>query len=96
MKSSGFNFKGSLSRGIEETIQIINSSTSEINMIISVIGFGHIGSVIGSVIASDDNFVYGIDKNKDLLNSFINEQKPISEPGLQELVTYEVKKKNLY
>ncbi len=64
-------------------------------MIISVIGFGHIGSVIGSVIASDDFFVYGIDKNNDLLNSFINEQSPISEPGLQELVTYKLKEKNL-
>ena len=63
-------------------------------MIISVIGFGHIGSVIGSVIASDDFFVYGIDKNNDLLNSFINEQSPISEPGLQELVTYKLS--NLY
>ena len=65
-------------------------------MIISVIGFGHIGSVIGSVIANQNNFVYGIDKNKELLNSFLDKKKPISEPGLQELVSSKIDKKYLY
>ena len=64
-------------------------------MIISVIGFGHIGSVIGSVIANQNNFVYGIDKNRELLDSFLDKKIPISEPGLQKLVSSKIDKKYL-
>ncbi len=59
-------------------------------MIVSIIGFGHIGSVIGSVIANNNYYVYGIDRNKNLLNAFLNGESPISEPGLQKLVTKKI------
>lgn len=59
-------------------------------MIVSVIGFGHIGSVIGSVIASKKYHVYGIDRNRNLLNAFSKGISPISEPGLEKLVTNKI------
>ena len=64
-------------------------------MKISVIGFGHIGSVIASVIASKEFTVVGIDKNKKLINNFLNNDYPISEPGLQELVNKKISDKYL-
>ena len=39
-------------------------------MIVSVIGFGHVGSVIASVLAGNRCTVYGIEKNKNLISSF--------------------------
>tara|TARA_B110000444_G_C18821260_1_gene587846 strand:+ start:198 stop:1514 length:1317 start_codon:yes stop_codon:yes gene_type:complete len=64
-------------------------------MKVSIIGFGHIGSVIGSVIASKEFTVVGIDKNKKLINNFLNNGYPISEPGLQELVNKKISDKYL-
>ncbi len=62
---------------------------------ISVIGFGHIGSVIGSVLADEKHHVIGIDKNKNLIESFKKKESPISEPGLQELVSKKLELKHL-
>ena len=59
-------------------------------MNISIIGFGHIGSVIGSVIASKDHHIFGIDKNLSLINSFKDARNPISEPNLQKLITKKI------
>ena len=56
-------------------------------MIVSVIGFGHVGSVVGSVLADRGCKVYGIDKNIDLITSFKKGLSPINEPGLQKLIT---------
>lgn len=64
-------------------------------MRISVVGFGHIGSVIGATLASKNNTVIAIDKNKQLIKAFKGGKNPISEPGLQELVSRKYKKKYL-
>ena len=64
-------------------------------MKISVIGFGHIGSVIGASIASNNNTVIAIDKNINLIKSFIDGDSPISEPGLQNLVSKKIREKSL-
>ena len=64
-------------------------------MIVSVIGFGHVGSVVGSVLADRGCKVYGIDKNIDLITSFKKGLSPINEPGLQKLITNGLEKKKL-
>ena len=64
-------------------------------MIVSVIGFGHVGSVIASVLAENRCTVYGIEKNKNLISSFKKGLSPINEPGLQKLVTIGIEKKKL-
>ena len=64
-------------------------------MIVSVIGFGHVGSVVGSVLADRGCKVYGIDKNIDLITSFKKGLSPINEPGLQKLITNGLEKKKI-
>ena len=53
---------------------------------VSVIGFGHIGSVISAVLASSGCKVTGIDNNLELIKSFREGELPIYEPGLQDLI----------
>ena len=65
-------------------------------MKIAIIGFGHIGSVIGSYIASKGHKVYGLDINKKLIRAFKNNKNPINEPNLQKLITQTIARKNLY
>ena len=55
-------------------------------MNVSVIGFGHIGSVISSVLSSKGCKVTGIDLNLNLVNEFKNGNSPISEPNLQDII----------
>ena len=64
-------------------------------MIVSVIGFGHVGSVVASVLAENRYTVYGIEKNKNLISSFKKGLSPINEPGLQKLVTRGIEKKKI-
>ena len=62
---------------------------------IEVVGFGHIGSGIGAVLADNGHSIYGIDQNKKLMSSFTNGDDPISEPHLQQLVSKGIRLKKL-
>ncbi len=64
-------------------------------MKVSVVGFGHVGSVISAVLADKGCNVIGIEKNIDLINSFEKGLSPINEPGLQEMVSKNIKKGKL-
>ena len=64
-------------------------------MNVSVIGFGHIGSVISSVLSSKGCKVTGIDLNLNLVNEFKNGNSPISEPNLQDIISSSLNSKNL-
>ena len=55
-------------------------------MKVAVVGFGHIGSVIGTVLAKNGCKVIGVDKSPDLIRGFLNGRPPISEPLLESLV----------
>lgn len=54
---------------------------------VSVVGFGHIGSVIGGVLAENGLSVTGVDKNHALIEAFSAGREPIGEPGLQALIS---------
>ena len=64
-------------------------------MKVSVVGFGHVGSVISAVLADKGFNVIGIEKNAELINSFNKGLSPINEPGLQNLVSKNIKRKTL-
>ena len=64
-------------------------------MNVSVIGFGHIGSVISSVLSSKGCKVTGIDLNLNLVNEFKNGNSPISEPNLQNIIISSLNSKHL-
>lgn len=53
---------------------------------VAIIGFGYIGSVIGSVLADKDIQVTGIEKNERIINSVRQARTPFNEPGLDELI----------
>jgi UDP-N-acetyl-D-mannosaminuronic acid dehydrogenase len=53
---------------------------------VAIIGFGYIGSVIGSVLADRGHRVLGIEKDRRILNAVRNNQSPFNEPGLEELI----------
>jgi len=61
---------------------------------IAIVGFGRIGSVIGSYL-SKKNKVYGLDLKKFFLDSFLHEKDIFNEPGLIERVSKGIKNKNL-
>ena len=52
-------------------------------MIISIVGFGHIGSVVGVCLAEKGHRIIGIDKNKKLIDDFNNKKCPIKEKNLK-------------
>lgn len=63
---------------------------------IAIIGFGRIGSVIGSYLSKfNNNLVYGIDINKNFLDTFKSKKDIYKEPGLYELINQNLKKKRL-
>jgi UDP-N-acetyl-D-mannosaminuronic acid dehydrogenase len=53
---------------------------------VAIVGFGYIGSVIGSVLADRGHRVLGIEKDPRILNAVQNNQSPFNEPGLEELI----------
>lgn len=64
---------------------------------ICIVGFGRIGSVIGSYLAENkNNIVYGIDQNKNLINNFKHNINIFKEPGLQLKIKRALKNKKLY
>ncbi len=63
---------------------------------IAIIGFGRIGSVLGAYLSKfKNNLVYGIDINKNLLNSFYSQREIFNEPGIYKLIKQSLIKKKL-
>lgn len=55
-------------------------------MNVAVVGFGYIGSVIGAVLASTGNQVWGVEPNLKIVESVNRGESPFSEPGLSDLI----------
>ena len=64
-------------------------------MKICIIGSGYVGLVSGVCFSDLGNSVICVDINKQIINKLNNGIIPIYEPGLQELVTSNLKKKRL-
>ena len=63
---------------------------------IAIIGFGRIGSVLGAYLSNfKNNLVYGIDVNKNLINSFYSQKEIFKEPGIYKLIKKSLIKKKL-
>ncbi|WP_020614558.1 nucleotide sugar dehydrogenase [Sediminispirochaeta bajacaliforniensis] len=56
------------------------------NRKIAVVGFGYIGSVIGSVLADRGYTVMGVEPNQRIVDAIAQGRSPFAEPGLEELV----------
>lgn len=64
-------------------------------MNITVIGTGYVGLVVGTCLADMGNSVICVDNNEDKLNKLKQGIIPIYEPGLEELVKYNVSENRL-
>lgn len=53
---------------------------------VAIIGFGYIGSVIGSVLADKGVRVKGIEQNQRIIDAVAHAETPFSEPGLDALI----------
>lgn len=53
---------------------------------VAVVGFGYIGSVIGSVLADRGHEVIGIEKDSRIVRTINDGHSPFNEPGLEELI----------
>lgn len=62
---------------------------------VGIVGFGYIGSCIGSVLADRGFRVIGIDTNSRLIEEVNNGRISIHEPGLKELMSKSAKSKKL-
>ena len=64
-------------------------------MKICVIGTGYVGLVVGACFAEMGNFVVCIDNDEEKLNKLKNGIIPIYEPGLEDLIKFNVSEKRL-
>lgn len=64
-------------------------------MRICVIGTGYVGLVVGTCFADMGNFVICVDNDEEKLNKLKNGIIPIYEPGLEDLIKYNVGEKRL-
>lgn len=65
-------------------------------MNITVIGTGYVGLVTGTVFAELGNSVYGVDINKAKINQLKKGISPIYEPGLDDLISRNIKENRLH
>ena len=59
---------------------------------IAIVGFGHIGSVIGASLANKGNKIYAIDNDKNKIQNFQKNRFNIDEPSLKRLLKINKKK----
>ena len=62
---------------------------------ISIVGFGHIGSAIATVLSLKSKIIYGIDNNKNFIEKLNKLQCPFEEPYLKKSLLNEIKKKKI-
>lgn len=57
---------------------------------IAVVGFGYIGSVIGTVLADRGYHVVGVERDRRIIDAVAKGKSPFNEPGLEDLVAKNV------
>ncbi len=62
---------------------------------VAIIGFGHIGSAIATVLSLKSKIIYGIDNNKEHISKLNNFDCPFEEPYLKNSLINQVKKKKI-
>ena len=62
---------------------------------ISIVGFGHIGSAIATVLSLKSKIIYGIDNNKNFIEKLNKLQCPFEEPYLKKSLLNEIKKQKI-
>ena len=65
-------------------------------MKICMIGSGYVGLVSGACFSDLGNMVTCVDNNKEIIDKLNNGTVPIYEPGLQELIDINKKKKDFF
>ncbi|MFY3792732.1 nucleotide sugar dehydrogenase [Ureibacillus sp. MALMAid1270] len=63
---------------------------------VAIVGFGYIGSVIGTVLADRGFQVIGVEKNPHILDCIRNKKSPFNEPSLEELIQRTVTAERLF
>src|SRR5215469_13108670 len=65
-----------------------DNGRGDMNSRLAVVGFGKLGSSLAAVLAARGQYsVIGVDLNPDFVNAINDRRAPVSEPGLQELVS---------
>ena len=62
---------------------------------IAIVGLGHIGSAIATVLSLKSKIIYGIDNNSKLINSLNDFECPFQEPYLKNSLISKIKKKKI-
>src|SRR4029079_18181936 len=73
----------------------LSDSVSYCEMRIAVVGTGYVGLVVGACLAENGNSVICVDKDEQKTGARLSGQIPIYEPGLDELVSRNVKEERL-
>ena len=63
---------------------------------VAIVGLGHIGSAIATVLSLKSKTIYGIDNNTKHIENLNNFQCPFQEPYLKNALISQIKKKKFY